>query len=220
MTNEAAVELFLAIRAGDVDAVDRLLDRNPGLADALDSSGATPVLTAVYHDQRALIPSLAARRPLSLVEAAAAADLSRMRALLAADPAVARGWSEDGWTPLHLAAFFRHSEAVELLLDLSELEAVSRNAMAVTPLQSALAARAEEIALRLLSAGADPNAAAADSGWRPLHYCAANQLPRAAAKLIAQGADRTLPAPDGRTAVEMAEAAGNGEVAAILRATP
>jgi oxysterol-binding protein-related protein 1/2 len=33
------------------------------------------------------------------------------------NPASARQWAHDGWTPLHLASYFGHRETVEILLD-------------------------------------------------------------------------------------------------------
>lgn len=48
---------------------------------------------------------------------AAAADVDRLTELLDGDERLAGAWSEDGFTPLHLASFFSRGAAVRLLLD-------------------------------------------------------------------------------------------------------
>ncbi len=80
--------------------------------------------------------------------------------------------------PIHLAAFFGHAAAVELLADRgADLQTVSRHAqIAVTPLHSAVAREGAEDALTaeaLLEHGTPPNATA-EGGGTPLHSAAAN----------------------------------------------
>src|SRR5262249_57913846 len=51
-------------------------------------------------------------------------------------------YSYDGWTPLHLAAFFGRLEAARLLIALgADGHAVSRNSLTNTPLHAAAAGR-------------------------------------------------------------------------------
>ena len=47
---------------------------------------------------------------MSVFEACAAGEMERVERLLASDPAAVNTFSADGWTPLHLAAFFGHTE--------------------------------------------------------------------------------------------------------------
>jgi hypothetical protein len=49
-------------------------------------------------------------------DAAALGDIDGLRELLDADPSRTARWSGDGFTPLHLAAWFGHPRAAELLL--------------------------------------------------------------------------------------------------------
>ena len=77
-------------------------------------------------------------------------------------------YAYDGWTPLHLAAFFGHLEAAKLLLDSgADVYAVSRNSLQNTPLHAAAAGKHEDVALVLLARGADPSAVDA-GGYTPL----------------------------------------------------
>ena len=48
-------------------------------------------------------------------------DIERLRTLLDADPSLANAWSDDGFTPLHFAAFFNQPKAAQLLLDLGHV---------------------------------------------------------------------------------------------------
>ncbi len=55
------------------------------------------------------------------------------------------------------------------------------------------------------AAATDTNGISAANGWPPLVYCAAYNLPEPGALLLDRGADPNAPAPDGRTALTIAE---------------
>ena len=62
----------------------------------------------------------------------------------------------DGWTPLHLAAFFGHLDAARALIDAgADIDAFSRNGLTNTPLHAATAGRHGDVALLLVEHGAD-----------------------------------------------------------------
>ena len=60
---------------------------------------------------------LAANPALDVFDAAAVGRTRGLEELLAADDGLAKGWSPDGFTPLHLAAFFGQEDAARLLLE-------------------------------------------------------------------------------------------------------
>jgi uncharacterized protein len=142
-----------------------------------------------------------ARSDLDVFEAAAIGDVERLRSLLAADPALAGAWSEDGFTALHFAAFFGHPDAAKLLVERgADLEARSTNtqfALDAAPLHSASAAGQLEVCEVLLDAGADVNAVQ-HGGYTALLDAAANGNSELVALLIERGADRTARLDDGR----------------------
>jgi ankyrin repeat protein len=160
---------------------------------------------------------LAAGAELDVFEAAAVGRVDRVTDLLDADPGLVSSWSDDGFTPLHLAAFFRHPETARLLVDRGALvDVVARNdQLRVTPLQSAVAARQEETAALLLERGADPNAQQL-GGFTPLHAAAQNGDEPLAELLLAHGADPAVAADDGRSAADFARDAGHGAFAERL----
>jgi ankyrin repeat protein len=178
------------------------------------------LLEAVYRGDEARVDALLAAGPeLDVFEAAALGRTERVAELLDGDPGRVSGWTKDGFTPLHLAAFFRHPLTARLLVDRGALvDVVARNdQLRVTPLQSAAAAREEETAALLLERGADPNARQL-GGFTALHAAAQNGDGPLAELLLAHGADRGLAADDGRTAADFAREGGHGELAQRLAA--
>src|SRR5712692_5092247 len=108
---------FEAIKAGDLDRVKAMVSTNPGLVDARTDADGSAILTAVYHRQKEIVNLLVARgATLSLADASAAGELERVERLVEQSPGALNAFSADGWTPLHLAAFFGHPKVVELLL--------------------------------------------------------------------------------------------------------
>ena len=211
-------EFFEAIKAGEVERVKAMVSSMPSLVNARGDAGSA-ILTAVYHRHKEIVNLLVARgAELSIFEACAAGELERIERLLEESSGVdMTARSDDGWTPLHLAAFFGHQKVVELLLAHgADLAARSTNSNANTPLHAALAANQKMVAGLLIGHGADVNAADG-GGWRPLHLAAANSNLDLLKTLIAQGAEVGAANREGLTAVQLAEQKGHREAAAFLR---
>ncbi|HEY6214395.1 MAG TPA: ankyrin repeat domain-containing protein [Vicinamibacterales bacterium] len=212
-----------AIKAGEFDRVKAMISADPTLLDARARTGESAILTAVYRGQKAIVNLLVSRgAPMTLCEAAAAGELERVERLLD-EGAALDVYSEDGWTPLHLAAFFGHLKIAELLLSRgADATARSLNSTANTALHAALAGGRGPgssqmlVAGLLIGQGADVNAADA-GGWRPLHLAAANDNLDAIKALIAQGADVQVQNGDGRTPLSLAQEKSRREAAAFLR---
>jgi uncharacterized protein len=214
----ASAALFDAIRAGDVERVKSMVSAEPALINARGGTGESAILTAVYHRQKEIVNLLVARgADLSLFEACAAGEMERVERLMESDPSEINAFSSDGWTPLHLAAFFGHPRVAEYLLArAADVTARSRNSNANTPLHAALAGNSTMVAGLLMGAGADVNASDG-GGWRPLHIAAANNNIDAMKTLIAQGADVAASNREGQTALSLAQEKNQREAAALLR---
>ena len=92
-------------------------------------------------------------------------------------------YSLDGWTPLHLAAFFGRLEAAHALIELgANVHAVSRNAMSNTPLHAATAGRHSDVALLLLDNGANGTTPDA-GGYTSKQIALQNQLTEVVARI-------------------------------------
>ena len=176
------------------------------------------LIAAVYRGDRARVEELLVGEPtLDVFEAAAVGRTERVAELLDADPELVSAWASDGFTALHLAAYFRHPETARLLVDRgAPVDVVARNEqLRVTPLQSAAAAREGDTVALLLERGANPNARH-EGGFTVLHTVAQNGDEQLIRLLLSHGADAALAADDGRTAADFARDAGHTNLAALL----
>src|SRR5688572_2186674 len=105
-------ELFKAIAAGNHEVVRELVQARPELAEARDDDGVSAVRRAVYarRDQIAEI-LLDANPALDVFDVAAVGRTRGVEALLADEKGLALARASDGFTALHLAAFFGHEDA-------------------------------------------------------------------------------------------------------------
>lgn len=192
--------VIAAIRSGDIDELKRLLAADPSAAGERDENGVPAVLAALYHRQREMADLLvAAGAPIDAFSAAALGLTARLAELLGADPSLATARTPDGWTALHLAAFFGQPEAARLLLQRgADPLAKSANAMANLPLHAAAAARQAAIVEMLLDAGTPPDARQA-GGYTALHSAAQNKDSATLDLLLARGGSMDAAAGDGTT---------------------
>ena len=159
----------------------------------------------------------------SFFEACALGLEADVRRELHENSSAVRQVAHDGWTPLHLAAFFGHPETVEALLDAgADVLAVSRNGESNLPINAAAAGpradRRSTIVRLLISRGAPVDGRGSPSGHTPLHEAAFNGDVALLRLLLESGADRRLRSGDGQTALEIANLKGHDEVARLLRA--
>src|SRR4051812_18060140 len=135
----------------------------PELPNARDEHGVPALLLALYHRRpEARDALLAAGAPVGPLEAAALGDTQK---LAGADLSVRGG---DGFTPLHLAAFFGGAEAVRAIPATGAApDAPAENTFKVRPIHPAVAVGDHASARALLEAGANPNVTQ-QGGFTPL----------------------------------------------------
>src|SRR6476620_6996479 len=214
----SASDMMAAVAAGDSEGVSALLAEDPSLVNSRGEDGVSAVLLARYRFDRATMDALLAADPdLDIFEGAALGRIDRVRAALDDDPLAVRAFSPDGFTALHLAAFFGKPEIARALLDAgAPVDTYTTNDLANQPLHAAAAGRHLEVCRLLLAAGADVNATQ-HGGYTPLHEAAQHGDVEMVELFLSAGADPTIAVSDGGTPADLADAAGHRDVARRLR---
>jgi ankyrin repeat protein len=212
-------EMLAAVHAGEIDTVKHLLQVDPSLASARDERGVSALMHAHYRGRRDITDLiLNSCSDLDIFEATASGRAETVSAILGRDPAQAKIWSADGFTPLHFAAFFvQPAIARELVRRGANVAAVSMNPMEVTPLHSAAAARATDIVRMLVESGAPVNAKQ-HGGWTALHAAADNGDEEMIKILLQHGADLLAQNDDGKTPANIAQVKGREKALKLLSA--
>lgn len=210
--------LIAAVKGGSLEEVVSLLQADRGAALERDeSTGISAVLQAIYMGRRDIAEAIASHLDaLDVFEAAALGDVGGVEQAILADPGAARAIAPDGFTALHLAAFFGNEEVARKLLGAAaDPGAVSENEMRVTPLNSAAASSQTAIARALIEAGS-PIDAAQHGGWTPLHSAAQNGDVDLVRLLLEKGADPHAQSAEGKRPIDLAQERDHDRVAQLL----
>lgn len=209
-------DIFEAVKQNDVQQVTRLIEREPQLARARNQNGVSVLMQSVYENKPEITRRLRAEvGDLDLYEAAALGDVARLQTLLAGNASQVNSRSADGFSPLHLACFFRHPEAAQVLLSAgADANAVSAHRIAV--IHSAAASRDAGLVKLVLAAGADPNVQQS-GGYTPLQSAAMHNNVEMVRVLLDAGADPSIKNDAGQTAADIAASASAMDVRDLLR---
>ena len=143
-------------KTGDVRGVRAMVSADASLAGQRLATGESPLMAALYRGHVEVVDALVdLGAPLDIFAAAATGRLVELERQIQAPGALA-ACAYDGWTALHLAAFFGQLEAARMLIDAgADVNAVSRNSLRNTPLHAAAAGRHADVARLLVERGAD-----------------------------------------------------------------
>ena len=182
-------DLWLAICEGDHALIESIVKDRPELARGRTDEGVPWTLAAVYRGHPGVADLLLRHgAELDPFTAAALGRTDQLAVLLDRAEASVEDRSPDGWTSLHLSAFFGHRETAAMLLDRgADLGARSQNEIANTPLHAAIAGGRNAVAELLVERGADVNAVA--KGLRPLDIAAGREDDAMVTFLVDHGAD-------------------------------
>jgi ankyrin repeat protein len=205
------------VKSGNLEAVRAAVAEDASLVDAPNESGQTAFLLAKYYRQEETAAYLLSCEPkLDVFQSCVAGRTSAVLDQIDRDPSLLHAHSTDGWTPLHLAAFFGQAEVARALLDRgADVNALSTNQMKNTPLHAAAAGGKTELVEVLLEHGADTNARQ-EGGFVALHSAAQAGNRELAAALLAHGADVNARASNNQSPLDLALTHGRAELAALL----
>ncbi len=212
-----SIPFLEAIKQGDREEVERLLDADPSLIHVREE-GLSPIMVAAYHGHADIASYLADKTvALTIFEAATAGKINNILRLLARDPQLVNAYNEDGFQALGLACYFGHYDVAEYLIKAgAPVNSPSRNDLKAAPIQSAAAAGRTKIVDLLLKHKADPNVRE-QGGYTPLHAAAQNGDLATVRVLIYGGADLDIHSDDGKLPLDLALEEGHTEVAKLLQ---
>lgn len=216
----ATVEEFVeVIKSGSERRFKQMLEDDPGIAQTKVDSyhGCTAPQLAMYLAQEDFAWSLYRLVPEpDFATACTVGDLDRFKELLSADSTLIEKLSDDGYTPLCLAAACGHLRLVTYLLEEgADPNAPSRAQGGVRPLGSAVAGKKQDIARILLEFGADPNLQRA-GGIRPIHDVAQMGNQPMLLELVTHGADVRARTETGDTPLSLARRYGHHDLALYI----
>jgi len=210
-------KLSSLLEADDADGLIAALGQSDA-SRVRNANGESLYLSAVFKGRQKCAQALL-NRGLSLHDAALAGDAARTAKLLDEAPWAIDLLSPDGWTALHLAAFFGNDAVIADLLARGASATIMGRAFEQNlPLHAACAGRriGKTTFAKLIAATGDPDALQ-KQGYTALMIAAGNGFTDAVDALLEAGANRALSLPDGKTAAFFAAERGHVELAERLR---
>jgi len=214
-------DLLKAAQKNDLATATEILDRHPSLLRMRTPNG-TLVLTATFYGAADVLKLLLARTPedaLNLYEASTVGNARRLKTILGQSRVrVNEANPEEGFTPLGLAAFFGHSEAVKVLLEHgADVNLKPPSRFANTAVDAAVSGDRADAVRILLAAGANPNVTS-DANYTTLHKAAVHGNLDVVRMLLDHGADVHAIRDGGHTPLDDATEKGHVAIADLLRA--
>jgi ankyrin repeat protein len=205
------------VKRGDLAGVQAAIALDATLPEQRNAAGQNAFLLAKYYRQQAVADYLLALGPkLDIFGACVAGRTDDVLERVDGDPDLLAAHSGDGWTPLHLAAFFGYPELIKGLLNRgANVDERSTNAMKNTPLHAAAAGGQIKSMQALLENGADANAKQ-EGGWTALHAAAQTGNCEMVRLLLGHGAHVHARADNNQTPIDLALTHGKQAAAELL----
>jgi ankyrin repeat protein len=204
-----------AIKAKETELVMQMVTQDGALTKQRVAGGITSIMLAAYNGAWELVRWFVELGAVhGLTDAVLGGDAEMVESMMVASPDAINTYNADGFTPLHVAAYFgKDPIALTLISRGADVNARSRNELHNHPLEAAIAGSAgDEVIDTLITMGADPRA----DGDSPLHLAAMNGRAQVIRLLLAQGADPKSTSAEGKTAADYASEAGHSELVEIL----
>ena len=211
-------EFLDAVRKGDMTRIDRLLQENPTLSNAIEKDGVSAIFLALYRGNKTAALAIASRKPeLDVFEASVIGDLERLKKIVSHDATSVSSYSPDGFTALALASYLGQKESVDYLIEKgADVNAVARNETGFTALTGAVTENHNEIVKVLVKNGARVNHRY-EGGFTPLMHAAYSENAELVRFLLQNGADPAAKNGEGKSPLTFAQEKNNSQIIELLR---
>ena len=201
----------------ELEKINELITNNPEVLDEKDENGTSAIVLLAYYGLYDLFQkALQLKKNFDFHEAIVCGKADIVKDKIAEDPTLPNKYSDDGFAPVSLAAFFDRDEIVEILLDAGgDPNLKATNAAKVNALHSAVARENLKVSRMLIDKGVDVNATQAQD-VTALHSAAHRGNLDLVKLLIEAGADQSLKMQSGETAADLAAKDGHSAVQKYL----
>lgn len=215
--NDMIDSLKIHIQNKESDKVINLITNNPEVLDEKDENGSSGLMLIAYSEMdTAFNKAKNLKKSFTFHEAIVCGKMDVAQNSLTHDKSYANQRSNDGFTPLSLAAFFNQTEIAKLLLA-NEADPNSRatNPSKVNALHSAVAKENYELCKLLIEYGVNVNATQMQN-VTALHSASHRGNLKLVKLLVENGAQINLEMDNGETALSIAEKDGHEDVKKYL----
>ncbi|RIV68752.1 ankyrin repeat domain-containing protein [Flagellimonas aequoris] len=205
------------IKNKETDKILNLIKETPEVLGQQDESGTSGLLMIAYSGMPDVFETAKTlKKTFAFHEAIVCGKVERVKELLHNTPSFINQYSNDGFTPVSLAAFFDQIEIAKWLLEQgADPNLHATNPSKVNALHAAVAKENVELCQLLIAKGADINAPQMQN-VTALHSAAHRGNLELVKLLVQQGADIDLKMDNGDTALSIVKRDGHKEVAAYL----
>lgn len=205
------------IKNNEADKIINMILTNPEVLDEKDENGSSGLLLIAYSGiKTAFDKAIELKKSFAFHEAIVCGKINYVKDSLASNKSYANQYSNDGFTPLSLAAFFNQTEIAKLLLENgADPNLHATGPSKVNALHAAVAKENYELCKYLIEYGVKVNTPQMQN-VTALHSAAHKGNLELVKLLVANGADSNLRMDNGDTAISIAEKDGHKEVKMYL----
>ncbi len=216
-TNDMLAKLKEYIKDKQSNKIIKLISTHPEILDLKDDNGSSGLLLIAYSDQEeAFKVAKELKKSFNFHEAIVCGKEDIVKKSLKKEKEIMNAYSNDGFTPLSLAAFFDQSSIAKLLLENgANPNLKATNPSKVNALHSAVAKENVELCRLFIRAGVDINATQTQN-VTALHSAVHRGNLELVKLLVENGAEMHLKMDNGDSAYSIAEREGHRGVLTYL----
>lgn len=205
------------IKNNEVDKLISLILTHPEILEEKDENGSSGLLLIAYSGmETAFNKARELKKSFTFHEAIVCGKIDNVQDSLASNKSYANQYSNDGFTPLSLAAFFNQTEIAKLLLENgADPNLHATGPSKVNALHAAVAKENYELCKYFIEYGVKVNAPQMQN-VTALHAAAHKGNLKLVKLLVANGAEINLKMDNEDTAISLAEKDGHKEVKSYL----